>query len=493
MAMDELGPTIDLHGGGTDLIFPHHECEVAQSESITGEPFSRHWMHSAMVSYEGEKMSKSLGNLVFVSDLLKMADPARSASRSCATTTAPASSGTTPTSTRAPRCCTACSRPPSARRRRPAPFAAARARRHRRRPRRAAALEALDDLASAMLSGGDDADRARGAARARRAARHRPRRRPRSSPAKRLRPARAPLVSSAPHDRHHDHAARRFDARVRPRASPPATSRRRSARAWPRPRWRRRSTASGATSTARSTTTPRVAIVTPDSDDGREVLRHSTAHVMAQAVTDLFPGAKYAIGPAIEDGFYYDFELPDGAHFTDDDLERIEARMREIVKADEPFVREELDRDARASRTFADQPYKLEIIERVDPDDAGEVGDGHGHLACTATRSRRRRREFVDLCRGPHVPSTEAARRVQAHEGRRRVLARRREAPDAPAHLRHRVGVEGRARGAPAPARGGREARPPQARRRARPLLVPRRDRLRARGLPPEGRRSSAG
>ena len=75
MAMNELGPTIDLHGGGTDLIFPHHECEVAQSESITGQPFSRHWVHSAMVSYEGEKMSKSLGNLVFVSDLLKTADP----------------------------------------------------------------------------------------------------------------------------------------------------------------------------------------------------------------------------------------------------------------------------------------------------------------------------------------------------------------------------------------------------------------------------------
>ena len=74
MAIQNLGPTIDLHGGGTDLIFPHHECEIAQSESVTGEPFSRHWMHSAMVSYEGEKMSKSLGNLVFVSDLLELAD-----------------------------------------------------------------------------------------------------------------------------------------------------------------------------------------------------------------------------------------------------------------------------------------------------------------------------------------------------------------------------------------------------------------------------------
>jgi len=75
MAMHEHGPTLDLHGGGTDLVFPHHECEIAQSESLTGEPFALHWLHSAMVSYEGEKMSKSLGNLVFVSDLLKIADP----------------------------------------------------------------------------------------------------------------------------------------------------------------------------------------------------------------------------------------------------------------------------------------------------------------------------------------------------------------------------------------------------------------------------------
>ena len=75
MAMHEHGPTLDLHGGGTDLVFPHHECEIAQSESLTGQPFATHWLHQAMVSYEGEKMSKSLGNLVFVSDLLKVADP----------------------------------------------------------------------------------------------------------------------------------------------------------------------------------------------------------------------------------------------------------------------------------------------------------------------------------------------------------------------------------------------------------------------------------
>jgi threonyl-tRNA synthetase len=146
-----------------------------------------------------------------------------------------------------------------------------------------------------------------------------------------------------------------------------------------------------------------VAIITPDSDDGREVLRHSTAHVMAQAVTDLFPGAKYAIGPAIADGFYYDFELPNHQHFSDDDLERIEARMREIVKADEPFVREELDRE-HAIATFADQPYKIEIIERVDPGDSSEVAAGN---AISVYRNPRDGRQpFVDLCRGPHVPST---------------------------------------------------------------------------------------
>ena len=76
LAMRELGATIDLHGGGTDLIFPHHECEAAQSEAATGEPLVRHWLHQAMVGLGGQKMSKSLGNLVFVSDLLKEWDPA---------------------------------------------------------------------------------------------------------------------------------------------------------------------------------------------------------------------------------------------------------------------------------------------------------------------------------------------------------------------------------------------------------------------------------
>jgi threonyl-tRNA synthetase len=139
-----------------------------------------------------------------------------------------------------------------------------------------------------------------------------------------------------------------------------------------------------------------VEIITAGSPEGREILRHSTAHVMAQAVLQLWPGAKFAIGPPIENGFYYDFDLPGGAAFSDEDLERIEARMREIVEEDQPFVREELTRDEGLA-LFADQPYKVEIIEGVDQDEGAEGG------AVSAYRNTER---FVDLCRGPHVPST---------------------------------------------------------------------------------------
>ena len=147
-----------------------------------------------------------------------------------------------------------------------------------------------------------------------------------------------------------------------------------------------------------------VAIVTNNSEEGRHVLRHSTAHVMAQAVTQLFPGAKFSIGPAIADGFYYDFELPGGRTFSETDLDAIEARMREIIKADQPFVRDEVPA-ATAMEIFADQPYKCEIIQRVssgaaDGEDAGEVGSGETISVYRNTP------EFVDLCRGPHVPST---------------------------------------------------------------------------------------
>ncbi|MGH9183554.1 MAG: threonine--tRNA ligase [Acidimicrobiales bacterium] len=139
-----------------------------------------------------------------------------------------------------------------------------------------------------------------------------------------------------------------------------------------------------------------VAIVTADSEEGRRVLRHSTAHVLAQAVLDLFPGAKFAIGPPTEDGFYYDFELSDGATFSDGDLERIAGRMREIVAGGQPFVREEHSR-AEGLALFADQPYKREIIEGTD------AAEGAGAGTVTAYRNTE---GFVDLCRGPHVPTT---------------------------------------------------------------------------------------
>jgi threonyl-tRNA synthetase len=142
------------------------------------------------------------------------------------------------------------------------------------------------------------------------------------------------------------------------------------------------------------------------SPEGRDVLRHSAAHVMAQAVTDLFPAAKFAIGPPIENGFYYDFDVQ--RPFTPEDVERIEARMREIVAADQRFQRRAVQPE-EAQRLFADQPYKLEIIERAAAGQASaeEAVDAAGpditvydNLAATDGA------EFTDLCRGPHVPST---------------------------------------------------------------------------------------
>ena len=147
-----------------------------------------------------------------------------------------------------------------------------------------------------------------------------------------------------------------------------------------------------------------VALITNDTDAGRHVLRHSTAHVLAQAVTQLYPGAKFTIGPAIENGFYYDFDLPGGKTFTSDDLEVIEKQMKEIVKQNQPFTRSEHSM-VEAKELFAEQPYKVEIIERVesadaDAEDAGEVS-GSGMIS-----AYRNTDEFVDMCVGPHVPST---------------------------------------------------------------------------------------
>src|SRR5450755_3671896 len=142
-----------------------------------------------------------------------------------------------------------------------------------------------------------------------------------------------------------------------------------------------------------------VAIITGDTDAGRDVLRHSTAHVLAQAVLRLWPGAKYAIGPVIENGFYYDFELPDGARFSDDDLDRVEAEMRSIMAEGQPFIRHEHAID-EGLEIFADQPFKREIIEAVEA--GNDEVDAGGSLVSTYWNSD----SFTDLCRGPHVPST---------------------------------------------------------------------------------------
>ena len=141
-----------------------------------------------------------------------------------------------------------------------------------------------------------------------------------------------------------------------------------------------------------------VEIVTPPSARGLFTIRHSTAHVLAQAVLELFPGSTFAIGPPVEDGFYYDFALPGGEAFHPEDLDRIDARMREIIKAGQPFVRDEITTD-EALELFADHPYKREIITGAAEDPTSVTDSGTVRTYANPPR-------FVDLCRGPHVPHT---------------------------------------------------------------------------------------
>ena len=133
-----------------------------------------------------------------------------------------------------------------------------------------------------------------------------------------------------------------------------------------------------------------VSIMTDKDPEGLEIIRHSTSHLMAQAVKELYPQAQITIGPVIENGFYYDFSLP--KHLTNEDLPLIEKKMDEIVKRDLPIVREEMDRD-EAAKYFNSigEHYKAEII---------------GSIPAGETISLYRQGDYVDLCRGPHVPST---------------------------------------------------------------------------------------
>lgn len=146
--------------------------------------------------------------------------------------------------------------------------------------------------------------------------------------------------------------------------------------------------------------------VTLSSPDGLDVLRHSTAHVLAQAVQDLFPEARLGIGPPVEDGFYYDFAVP--TPFQPDDLKRIEERMREIVKAGQRFRRRAFPSMEAARAELAEEPYKLELIDLKGEVDTGEVMEvGGGELTSYDNVDRRDGQVcWSDLCRGPHLPST---------------------------------------------------------------------------------------
>ncbi|HOZ48030.1 MAG TPA: threonine--tRNA ligase [Candidatus Hydrogenedentes bacterium] len=167
------------------------------------------------------------------------------------------------------------------------------------------------------------------------------------------------------------------------------------------PRLAKAATAAEVNGTVVDLTTPlhegdTVTILTFDSEKGREVFRHSASHVMAAAIKRLWPEAKLAIGPAIEDGFYYDIDVP--KTFVQDDLQAIEAEMAKVVQEDVPFVRKEMSKaDALAYFRARGDQYKVELIEGLEDGTITfyETGD------------------FIDLCRGPHVPSTGAIKAVK--------------------------------------------------------------------------------
>src|SRR6476661_8383911 len=154
---------------------------------------------------------------------------------------------------------------------------------------------------------------------------------------------------------------------------------------------------------------------TPDSDvevtpvgantnDGRSVIRHSAAHVLAQAVQGMFPEAKLGIGPPITDGFYYDFDVPRA--FTPEDLAALEKRMRQIVKEGQLFSRRVYESKDEAREELANEPYKLELVDDKSGDpEVMEVG-GDELTAYDNLNPRTRERVWGDLCRGPHIPTT---------------------------------------------------------------------------------------
>jgi len=144
--------------------------------------------------------------------------------------------------------------------------------------------------------------------------------------------------------------------------------------------------------------------VAADTDDGRSVIRHSAAHVLAQAVQEMFPSAKLGIGPPITDGFYYDFDVPEA--FTPEDLEKLEKRMKAIIKDGQLFSRRVYESKEQARAELANEPYKLELVDDKSGDpDVMEVG-GDELTAYDNLNPRTRERIWGDLCRGPHAPTT---------------------------------------------------------------------------------------
>ncbi|MBM7414749.1 threonyl-tRNA synthetase [Rhodococcus sp. PvP016] len=146
--------------------------------------------------------------------------------------------------------------------------------------------------------------------------------------------------------------------------------------------------------------------VRADSEDGRSVIRHSAAHVLAQAVQEMFPNAKLGIGPPIENGFYYDFDVENP--FTPEDLTKLEKKMKQIIKSGQRFSRRVYDSLDAAKAELADEPYKLELVDdkgSVDDPEVMEVGGGE-LTAYDNLNPRTGDREWGDLCRGPHVPTT---------------------------------------------------------------------------------------
>jgi threonyl-tRNA synthetase len=143
-------------------------------------------------------------------------------------------------------------------------------------------------------------------------------------------------------------------------------------------------------------------VITSRSPEALALIRHDAAHVLAEAMLELYPGVKISIGPAIDDGFYYDFDFPEGTHFSEADFPRVEAKMAEHIKAAEPFTREDVPVEVALERFKAeDQPYKVELIEDLIKNEGVETVGLYTNGA------------FVDLCRGPHAPTTKTVKAVK--------------------------------------------------------------------------------